>query len=191
MNGKAGKMNNDHLSAREIQESDVDHIVNYWYKADPDFLVNMGVDLSKMPAENDLRNYLEEPLSKPYEQKQTYCIIWLLDDNPVGHSNVNKIKFGQEAHMHLHLWTRNARQKGFGTAFVKMTLPYFFKNLKLKNLFCEPYALNPAPNHTLIKVGFDFIKNYITTPGFINFEQPVNRYEMSFEKFEVLGLNTP
>jgi RimJ/RimL family protein N-acetyltransferase len=81
--------------------------------------------------------------------------------------------------MHLHLWKPGERKKGLGTAFVKQTLPFYFNNLQLKNLFCEPNAHNTAPNKTLEKVGFRFIKQHITTPGWLNFEQPVNRWVIS------------
>jgi len=90
--------------------------------------------------------------------------------------------------MHLHLWNKDVRKKGYGTRFVKLSLPYFFGNYQLKKLFCEPYALNPAPNKTLEKAGFEFIKEYTTIPGFINFEQPVCLWEMRFEKFKTFSL---
>lgn len=87
--------------------------------------------------------------------------------------------------MHLHLWNTNTRQKGIGTKLVKKSLPFFFNNLKLQTLYCEPYVLNIAPNKTLEKVGFKFDKKYITTPGSINFEQEVNRWFMSIELFRL------
>ena len=67
---------------------------------------------------------------------------------------------------------------------VKMTLPYFFENLKLKKMYSEPYALNPAPNRILKKVGFEFVKEYTTIPGSLNFEQPVKRWELTYENFK-------
>ena len=85
--------------------------------------------------------------------------------------------------MHLHIWENGARKKGMGTALVKLGLPFFFKNLKLKKIYCEPYALNPAPNKVLEKAGFEFLKTYITTPGFLNFEQAVNLWQFTYERF--------
>ena len=64
-----------------------------------------------------------------------------------------------------------------------MTIPCYFKNLQLKKLICEPYALNPAPHKTLEKLGFQFEKEYVTVPGSINFEQPVKRWVLSFESY--------
>ncbi|HWY34787.1 MAG TPA: GNAT family protein, partial [Nitrosopumilaceae archaeon] len=108
----------------------------------------------------------------------------LLNNKNIGHSNVNKIVFGEEAHMHLHIWSEDVRKKGVGAELVKLTIPYFFENLKLKKLYCEPYALNQAPNKTLQKVGFEFVKKYRTTPGWLNFEQEVNLWVIYPDKFK-------
>jgi len=162
------------LSVREIQHSDIDALVRYWLRADDAFLEGMGVDVKKMPGRDAWVNMLTDQISKPYEEKQSYCIIWLADGIPTGHSNINKIVFGEEAYMHLHLWNSNVRKRGMGTELVKMTIPFYFDHFKLKRLYCEPYALNAAPNKTLEKAGFTFIKEYTTIPGWLNFEQPVN-----------------
>ena len=171
------------LSVREIRKDDIDPITRYWLGADSLFLKGMGVDTGKMPERDEWRKMLLEQLNESIKEKKSYCIIWLVDNKPVGHSNVNKIISGEEACMHLHIWNDDVRKKGFGTSFIKMTLPWFFEKLKLKKIYCEPYALNPAPNKTLEKAGFEFVKEYITTPGWLNFEQPVNLWEMSYERF--------
>ena len=176
------------LSVRELEERDIIPLSRYWFHAEPSFLIGMGVDLSKLPREEEWINMLHEQIRSPYEQKKSYCIVWEVDKIPVGHSNINKIIFGQEAAMHLHLWKPDVRKKGMGTQLVKMTIPYFFKNYQLQTLYCEPYALNPAPNKTLQKIGFEFIKEYVTVPGWINFEQPVRRWEMSYDLYKSLGL---
>lgn len=179
-------MDNTILSAREMTEGDPESIVRYWLDADVAFLQGMGVDLSKMPDREHMIAALSEQLGQSYEEKKSYCTIWEVDGQPVGHSNVNKIIYGQEAYMHLHLWKPNLRQKGLGANLVKLSLPYFFRNLDLQTLYCEPYALNPAPNKTLEKVGFLFLDTYVTIPGWLNFEQPVNRWILTRERFETL-----
>jgi len=177
------------LFVREIQKEDIDFIIRYWFKSDSIHLIGMGVDLTKIPKEEDFRKMLSAQLTQPYNEKQSYCIIWQAEGKPIGHSNINKIIFGKEAYMHLHLWDSDVRKKGMGTQLVKMTLPYFFKNMELKKLYCEPYALNPAPNNTLKKIGFDFVKEHITIPGSFNFEQPAKLWELSWEKFKMLDLS--
>ena len=181
---------NEILSVRELEEGDIVPLSRYWFSAEPSFLKGMGVDLAKMPKEQDWVKMLAEQIRTPIEQKQSYCIIWEVDKVAVGHSNINKIIFGQEAAMHLHLWNSGVRSRGMGTQLVKMTIPFFFKKYHLQTLYCEPYALNPAPNRTLERVGFEFVKEYVTVPGWINFEQPVKRWEMTYQRYTLLGLDT-
>ena len=173
------------LSIRELTPADIDPITDYWFAADRDFLQAMGADIDKLPTREQWKAMLAKQIGQDYPEKKSYCLIWLVDGEPVGHSNVNQISFGHEAHMHLHIWHANGRAKGYGAKLVKLGLPYFFENLQLQKIICEPYALNPAPNKTLAKVGFRFIREYITTPGFINFEQPVTRWEITREQWKV------
>lgn len=175
---------NNLLSVRELSSNDVPFIMKYWYESDKDYLVSLGADLAKIPSKEVMEEMLLQAAQLPIEKKQSYCIIWEINGQPSGHSNINKIIFGQEAYMHLHLWNTGTRQKGMGASLVKMTLPYFFNNCKLKMLYCEPYALNAAPNKTLAKAGFTFVKEYVTVPGYINFEQPVKRWELSHADFQ-------
>jgi RimJ/RimL family protein N-acetyltransferase len=174
------------LNVREIQQEDIDPLADYWYEAKPSFLKGMGVDISKMPTEDEFRQQVSQQLTQSYSEKKAYAIIWLADGVAIGHCNVNKIRYGEDASMHLHLWNADLRRKGAGRELVKMSVPYFFNNLKLKMLYCEPYALNEAPGNALRKAGFEFVKEYTTVPGYISFEQPVKRWEMSFEKFKSL-----
>ncbi|MEJ8755899.1 GNAT family protein [Pontibacter sp. H259] len=175
------------LSVRELQEQDISLIADYWLKSEPEHLVGMGVDLEKLPTREQVTQMLQSQIAAPLNSKQSYCLIWEVDGQVVGHCNVNKIVFGQEAYMHLHLWNGVNRKRGLGSELVKLSLPYFFEMLQLEMLYCEPYALNPAPNKTLEKVGFTFEKEYTTVPGAINFEQPVYRWAMSYEKYKSLA----
>ncbi len=179
-------MHQPRLSVRELELKDIEPLSDYWFKASPDFLIAMGVDLSKMPTREQWENMLREQIAAPIDQKQSYCMIWELDGQAVGHSNVNKIVLNEEASMHLHIWKPEVRKMGLGSAFVKLTLPRFFEALKLKTLYCEPYALNPAPNKALEKIGFRLDKTYITTPGWINFEQEVNRWKITAEDLKII-----
>ncbi len=171
------------LSVREIQSEDIEYIIRYWLDADPEFLKGMGVDTSKIPSSDEWGKMLSEQLLQPYPEKKSYCIIWLNNNKAIGHCNVNKIKFGDTAYMHLHMWNAEGRKMGMGTELIKMSLPYFFEKLELKKIYCEPYVLNPAPNKTLKKVGFIFLKEYRTIPGFLNFEQAVNLWELTYEQY--------
>jgi len=173
-------------SVREIRKADIELIADYWSRSDPTHLIGMGVDLQKVPPRSDFIAMLTSQLTLPLNERQSYCTIWEIDSKPIGHCNVNKIQFGRSAYLHLHIWRSDQRQHGLGTTLVQQSLRYFFDQLQLQDLYCEPYALNPAPNAVLAKVGFNFIKEYTTVPGAINFEQQVNRWHMSRSEFEML-----
>ena len=169
------------FSVREMMEEDIPDIIGYWCKSRDEHLIAMGVDLKKMISPDEINVMLTTQLQQNFQEKKSYCLIWMFGNEAVGHCNINSILFGNSAHMHLHLWNDEKRKKGWGVQFVKLSLPYFFSNMNLQKLFCEPYALNPAPNKTLEKVGFSFVKTYTTTPGAINFEQEVCQWVMDRE----------
>lgn len=176
----------NNLSVREIKESDFESIVDYFLKADKDFLSGMGVDTCKLPQREEWLKLLSDEYQQPIENKKIFYVIWTLSNEPIGHSNINKIIYGQQAYMHIHLWHSGKRQKGMGSEFIKMSLPYYFDNFKIIKLYCEPYALNPAPNRALDKSGFDFIGQHETVPGPLNFHQLVNKWCLDLNKYQLL-----
>lgn len=82
------------LSVREMLESDIPYIVDYFVNADAGFLKGIGADKNKLPGREEWIQKLGFEYGKPYAQKEFYYIIWLMDGIPVGHSNVNAIVFG-------------------------------------------------------------------------------------------------
>lgn len=179
-------MSGHHLLVREIQPADIGLITDYWLQADSTYLAGMGVDIHRLPSREQFTQWITSQLEAPIEQKKSYCIIWEADGRPVGHSNTNPTIFGEEASMHLHLWDSSMRKMGLGSQLLSLTLPWYFEKLQLKRLISEPYALNPAPHKALEKAGFTFVKEYITTPGSLNYEQPVKQWMVTREQFAQL-----
>lgn len=176
---------NEQLSIRPLELKDINAISSYWTESPHSFLKAMGVDITKLPTSGQMAAMLEGQLALPIEQRRSNCVIWELNGHAIGHCNTNPTTFGDEAFMHLHLWQPENRIKGMGLAFVRLTIPWFFNYLKLKRLYSEPFALNPAPSKTLENAGFELEKEYVTTLGSLNFEQPVKRWIMTRERFEL------
>ncbi len=172
------------ISVRTMKKSDIVLIVDYFINADTEFLKGMGAEKSKLPTRTVWIKKLNQEFDKHIEDKEFYYIIWQINSMPIGHSNINKIDYGNTATMHLHLWKDQKRKKGLGLDFLNQTIPIYFTKFKLKKIICEPYALNLAPNKILKKVGFQFVRNYETVPGEINFYQAVNRYELTIAQFK-------
>lgn len=164
------------LRIREMKTDDVPRIVEYWRSASESHLRGMGVDLSRMPPPHALEARLLEMTRTPIESRPAYCVVWLFEGEPVGHSNTNPTRYGVDAMMHLHLWHAESRRRGLGTAFLRLTVPHFFERLRLQALYAEPFADNPPPHRALERAGFELEREYVTTPGSINFEQRVKRW---------------
>lgn len=164
------------LNVREMRSSDIPTIVSYFLDSDEDYLYHMGVDTSKLPGREEWIKLLEKEIDLPAREKSFYYLIWEIDGASSGHCNINQIQFGQEAYMHLHVWSANLRQQGLGTQLVQMCVPIFFEKFQLKELFCAPNANNAGPNKTLLKAGFQYVDQLHVIPGWINYLQHINRY---------------
>jgi RimJ/RimL family protein N-acetyltransferase len=154
-------------------------VIEYFHNASDLLLETMGVDRNKFISKEEWFKNMEEEFTKELSQKQRFYIGWEYNGELIGHSSISNIKFGDYANIHLHIWQQGYREKGLGIWFFKQSINYFFKEFELSKLICEPYAENPAPNRVLKKLGLVPVKKYLTTPGLINFEQFVNRYEIT------------
>ena len=96
----------------------------------------------------------------------------------MGFSSADRIVFGEEAYMHLHIISPELRHKGFGVPFVKESARYYFRMLQLHRLYCEPNAFNTAPNRALQRAGFQYQFTHEARPGPINFHQTTTRWMM-------------
>lgn len=167
---------------REMKLDETRLMIRYFRNADLTYLNGMGVDPTKMPSESAWFELLQEDFERPIQQRQFFYLVWEADGVPIGHTNINKIVFGEEAYMHLHIWNEKHRRCGCASQLLKTSITRYFEIFQLRKLFCEPYALNPAPNRTLPKLGFQFVETYETTPGWIAFPQPVNRWVLEREQ---------
>jgi [ribosomal protein S5]-alanine N-acetyltransferase len=157
---------------------DYERVVDYFLGADSAFLLGMGVDPSLLPDRESWLRRLVADLERDDREKQACYLAWMYDDVAIGHSSLNKIAFGEEAYIHLHIWRPDLRRAGLGTEFFRRSVETFANRFRLKRLICEPWAENLGPNRVLLKAGFKLARRYVTVPGAINAEQEVNRYEL-------------
>ena len=166
------------IGVREMAESEFDIVVEYFHKSTPEFLETLGVDPSRLPPADSWRERFQRERARPVETRGWFLVAWLADDRAVGFSSCDKITYGEQANMHLHVVDPARRNQGFGVEGVRRSAEIYFDRLKLKRLFCEPHAFNVAPNRTLQRAGFKYVKTYMTVPGPLNFHQAVTRWVM-------------
>jgi RimJ/RimL family protein N-acetyltransferase len=163
-------------TVREMMGSEIDIIIDYFLNATPEHLEMLGVDPTRLPAAEPWRERLRRECELPIERRAAMFVLWLADERPIGFSTSDKIAYGEQANMHLHVIEPTRRNSGIGTECVRRSVDLYFGRLKLKRLFCEPNAFNVAPNRTLQKAGFKYLKTHKTVPGPLNYHQAVNRW---------------
>jgi hypothetical protein len=164
------------LSVRPLQESDIQYIVDYWFKSTDEFLLQMGADKSKLISENDFSNSLQLICNTPLSERKFHYMIWLIDNEPVGYNALKDISTNNIAHMHLHMWNVDYRGKGFGAKLFCIAALEFYKIFNLKMILCEPRASNPIPNRMLTKIGFPKWKTYLSTSSELALTCELNSY---------------
>ena len=157
------------IEVREMTIEEAPAVVDYFHSSTPEHLETLGVDPTRLPPINEWIARLERDFGDPASKRRGFLVSWLVDDDLVGFSSCDKIEFGEQANMHLHVVRPSQRQLGIGTNCVRQSVEIFFENLQLKRLFCEPNAFNIGPNRTLQKAGFTYVKTYMTNPGPLNY----------------------
>jgi hypothetical protein len=141
------------LVVREMALDEVDLVIDYFYGSTPEHLETMGVDPTRLPTREDWWARYVAEYGKSVQERSTLLVIWELDGVAFGFSSPDKIVYGKQAHMHLHIVDPQRRRSGIGAACVRETVELYFNALALRFLFCEPNAFNMAPNRTLQSVG--------------------------------------
>jgi RimJ/RimL family protein N-acetyltransferase len=164
------------LRVREMRLSEVDIRINYFHDASDEYLRVLGVDRSLLPTRQAWRSFYEEDHQRPIRERENYSLVWERDGQVVGFSTTDRIDFGNEAFMHLHVVEEGLRNTGLGSQFVRLSAQAYFEALELKRLYCEPNAFNVAPNRTLQRAGFRYLFTHKAQPAAINFPQVTTRW---------------
>jgi RimJ/RimL family protein N-acetyltransferase len=163
---------------REMQLDEVDLRINYFHHSSDDYLRRLGVARDRLWTPEAWWSFYQEDYARPLRDRENYSVVWELDGRTVGFSSADRIVFGQEAFLHLHMVEPELRRKGLGAEFVAMSAERYFRALELEQLFSEPNAFNTAPNRTLQRAGFRYLFTHEAQPGPMNFLQVTNRWVM-------------
>lgn len=164
------------LSVREMLLEEVGLVIDYFHESSAEHLELLGVDPTRLPGRSQWRQLYETDFAQPIERRRSLLVLWEMGAKPIGFSSVDKIVYGRQAYMHLHIVDSGQRQSGYGVICVRKSVEIYFDRLRLERLYCEPNAFNVAPNRTLQKAGFQYVKSHQTVPGPLNFHQPVTRW---------------
>jgi RimJ/RimL family protein N-acetyltransferase len=161
---------------REMELAEVGLRIDYFHDSSDEHLTKLGVNRASLPTKEAWRSAYTADYALPIEDRNGVALIWELDGRTVGFSSADRIVFGEEAFMHLHIVSPELRHMGFGAEFVMESVRHYFQMLHLERLYCEPNAFNTAPNRTLQRAGFRYLFTHEAQPTPINFHQTITRW---------------
>ncbi len=169
-------MNAGTPTVRPMDLTEVKLIIDYFHDASNEHLARLGVDPKRLPDRASWETHYARDYAKPVESRKSFLVVWEAEEGPFGFSTVDKIVYGQEAYMHLHIIKPELRRSGYGAQCVRQSARLYFETFRLQRLFCEPNAFNVAPNRTLQRAGFQYVMTHETIPGPLNHRQAVTRW---------------
>lgn len=164
------------MNVRAMRLAEVTIRIDYFHSSSDEYLHLLGVDRDLLPSKVAWLASYEEDYARPLEKRLYYSLVWECNGQVAGFSSTDRINFGHDAFMHLHILESTMRGGGLGTTFVKKSVNHYFNVLELQRIYCEPNAFNIAPNRTLQRAGFQYLFTHEATPGPINYHQVTNRW---------------
>ena len=142
------------LSIRKITTTDIPYILSYWGDTSTEDLIRMGE--LKRPDEQENQKFLKWFCENNHtlEEAGEDIVIWQVDGKVVGYATLKQFKIPEYGQLHLHIWAKDMRGKGYGAVFFCLSVLNFRKKYGICELYCMPKADNPMPNQMLTRIGF-------------------------------------
>ncbi len=151
---------------------------DYFTESSDEHLSVLGVDRSLLLPRNLWMRRYEQDFERPLSHREEYPLAWDLRGDLIGFSTAERIEFGVEAFMHLHIVDPQFRRLGYGSVLVRKSAELYFVDLGLQRLFSEPNAFNVASNRTLQRAGFRYQFSHEAAPTPINRLQITTRWAL-------------
>lgn len=143
------------VALRDLVESDIPLVLDYWFRSPPGYVESMGADPRKLPSESEWgRSLLERcrhNLSLP-ESKATVLVI-THDGAPIGMHTLFPVTEGDSAIFHAHVWRPEFRGRGLGMITYPQACEIFMRRFDLKKLLFKTPLQNPGAIRVKEKLG--------------------------------------
>lgn len=176
----------DKVSVRDLKESDISKILDYWHRSPNNFLENMGVDLNKMPSEFEMKKILLEKfqnITKDKSFKSTVLII-TYEDQAVGVHSLFPIEVGEHAVFHAHIFDENFRGKGIAQISYMKACKIFIERFSFKRILFKTPVRNIGAIKVKEKLGIRCIGEEEINFGFIKEGTKAKVFELRREDLQ-------
>jgi len=148
---------------RDLEESDVPALVEYWHGSTPDYLYSIGVDLSKLTTREETRQRLLASLEAAGKRSRITLVVAAAGGKPLAYSNANLGADGV-GYVHAHVLDPALRRLGFASTAFLGVLSTFCTHFGIEKLVFQTSPENEAINRLVQRFGF--------VPRQVHLEQP-------------------
>ncbi len=155
--------NDQVLILREVEESDLHTLVDYWMDASDDHLELLGVDRTALGSRDDIegrfRSYL--PSSGPIDKA-----LWVTTVDGVVSAYVNiHLKAPDENYLHGHIIRADLRGRGIGyDGTLNVVRQAFARYAAMESILLVTQPHNERVNGLLTKLGLRSQRRYLERP---------------------------
>lgn len=176
------------VKVRDLGAADVDMITNYWFHSPAGFIERMGVDLKKMPTEEEMRKALLEKIStnSALSHSKINALVITYDEKPVGFHTLFPFVEGESGVFHAHVSDEKMRGQGLGLVSYVKACRVFIDRFNLHRILFKTPMQNLGAIRVKEKLGIRHIGEEIIEFGVIQDGTKAKVFELT--RAEVLDL---
>lgn len=142
-NATAGVRPSD-ITASDLELSDIEHILVYWYGSPPEYLHTLGVAPEKLPSRHKMAEMLARKVA--HERARPTILTVKIKGVSIGLHELTHIEPGVSAVMHAHIWRLEDRGRGIGAVSYVKAMERFFAAHGFQRIVFETPTANVAAN---------------------------------------------
>jgi RimJ/RimL family protein N-acetyltransferase len=180
------KLRLDAVSVRDVRESDIPMILNYWFRSPPGYLEEMGVDPAKMPTEAGMEKMLREKVdeNKKLPSSKLSAVIICYDGQAIGMHTINQLVEGDHGIFHAHICNPEFRRRGLGMLSYPKACRIFIDRFNLKRIVFKTPVGNIGPIRVKEKLGIRQIGEEVIGFGITKDNTPAKVFELTREEID-------
>jgi RimJ/RimL family protein N-acetyltransferase len=182
------------LSLRDLNESDISMIMDYWYRSPPGYIEAMGVDWAKVVTEPEYRETLAKKcqLNATLPESKINAVVILYEGRPIGFHTINPLVENDYGVFHAHVIDTSLRRQGIASHSYRMATRLFMKRFNLQKIIFKTPVQNSGANAVKAKIGIRLIgEEVVQNFNILKDGTRVKVYELTREEAERFNAAAP
>jgi hypothetical protein len=136
------------LMIRDLSESDIPLVLDYWFRSPPGFIESMGVDLKKLPQESEMALNLTEKCRENAKlpTSKLNALVITYQGQPIGVHTLFPFTEGDFGIFHAHIWKPEMRQRGLAKYTYPRACLEFINRFNLKRILFKTRSRTLGPS---------------------------------------------